>query len=89
MDEQDGDLSPFQALVEDRMKELGLGRGDLAWRMGYSNVSKGMHRDGSPPRTSRPHVFGDLVDGCVREVAMGPPHRRQHGSFFGRERTFP
>ena len=43
-DEQDGDLSPFQALVEDRMKELGLERRDLARRMGYSNVGKGCRR---------------------------------------------
>ena len=43
-DEQDGDLSPFQALVADRMKELGLGRSDLARRMGYSNISKGSRR---------------------------------------------
>ena len=43
-DEQDGNLSPLQALVEDRMKELGLGRSDLARGMGYSNVSKGCRR---------------------------------------------
>ena len=43
-DEQDGDLSPLQALVGDRMEELGLGRSDLARGMGYSNVSKGCRR---------------------------------------------
>ena len=43
-DERDGDLSPFQALLEDRVKELGLERSDLARRMGYSNVGKGRRR---------------------------------------------
>lgn len=43
-DEPEDGLSPLQALVEDRMKELGLGRGDLARRMGYSNVGKGCRR---------------------------------------------
>ena len=41
---QDDGLSPLQAMVEDRLKELGLGRSDLARRMGYSNIGKGCRR---------------------------------------------
>ena len=43
-EETDDGLSPLQAMVEDRLKELGLGRSDLARRMGYSNIDKGCRR---------------------------------------------
>ena len=43
-DDQENNLSPLQTLVGDRMTELGLGRSDLARRMGFSNIGKGCRR---------------------------------------------
>ena len=35
---------PIQELIEARMKQIGLGRGELASRCGYKNVAKGLRR---------------------------------------------